>query len=783
MRPFIAALVVAMLLFPASAALADTTGLIRGTVTVDGKPAAGVLVTLTGEGTTSRATTDSKGSFVFLRVVFGRYAVAAHRDGLPDATQDVQVQSGTVVNLTLPLGQLRQIGHAVTSSLRGVGATPVSANVIGREQIATLPDNESLNLLVETLPGIVRFSYNEPVAHGFHGLTYEIDGAPLPQATTANFSEILDPRDIDSLEVFTGAFPAEYGGSRQGAVVNIITRRANELSQPEEGSITAGLGSYGSSEGSLNEAIQAGKTTIFLDTNTERTDRGIDTPTIDPIHDNSSQSNEFLRTITNLNARDTLAFDFSNNFSQFQIPINTSLTSVDPVVNAPGTDDVQGEYSRFANVAFTINSLDGNSYTQIVPWYKLDRVAYLGDLPDDLKGYGPNPYASSPATLPLDGLRQDRSSTFEGLRVNHFHVIGKNAIKVGMDGSIENFHGTEEIAYFPLSASAVPASTPSYFFDNSAQRGTLFGAYAEDKWTPTNFFSVLGGLRFDHSTGYVGGSQLSPRLEVNGEVDPQDILHFYYGRLYSAPFVEDTRLAAIITAPAGTNASVPAYDLQPERDSYYEFGLAHTLTPNSQAYINFWKRNVYNVLDTTQIYPTPIFAVYNNTIGIAKGVEGRVESHWGNGDSLFFSTTLSQSLAGGISGGTFLFCPTPSTACRAGLLDVTLSPEDHNQTFEANLGYTKRLGTDRSYFVSFEPEYGTGYPVEFQNGFGTLPPHLTFDAGFGREDRHGKHPHLGYIVNVENLTNYQYLIKVNNGFNTTQWAQGRKVTLRVTQPF
>ena len=354
---------------------------------------------------------------------------------------------------------------------------------------------------------------------------------------------------------------------------------------------------------------------------------------------------------------------------------------------------------------------------------------------------------------------------------------------MGVDGSIENFHGTEEIAYFPLNASAMPASTPAYFFDNQAQRGTLFGAYAEDKWTPTNYLSFLGGLRYDHSTGYTAGGQLSPRFEVNGQVDPQDILHFYYGRLYAAPFLEDTRLAAVVTAPAGTNAPLPTYDLQPERDSYYEFGLAHTLTPSSQAYINFWKRNVYNVLDTTQIYPTPIFAVYNNTIGIAKGVEGRVESHWANGDSLFFSTTLSRALAGGISGGTFLFCPTPSTACAAGLLDVTLQPEDHSQTFEANLGYTKRLGTDRSYFFSFEPEYGTGYPVAFQNGFGTLPPHLTFDAALGREVKHGKHPQLGYIVNIENLTNKEYLIKIDNGFNTTQYASGRKVTLRITQPF
>ena len=144
--------------------------------------------------------------------------------------------------------QLKEIGRAQTAFVRGPSSTPVSVNSIRRDQIASLPDNQSLNRVIQTVPGIVRFSYNEPVAHGFHGLTYELDGVPLPQGTTSNFSEVIDPRSIDSLEVFTGAFPAEFGGSRQGAVVNILSHRANDLTAPEEGSLTAGVGTYGSAQ-------------------------------------------------------------------------------------------------------------------------------------------------------------------------------------------------------------------------------------------------------------------------------------------------------------------------------------------------------------------------------------------------------------------------------------------------------------------------------------------------------------------------------------------------------
>ena len=766
MRLYSAAVMAAAFTLVASAARADTTGLIRGTVTSDGKPAAGVAITLnlTGETTHLHATTDASGIFIFTRVPFGRYTLVAHRDGAADFSQAVDVASDSVVTLPIELA-LRTIARATTTSVKGVASAPVSVNSIGREQLAALPQNQSLNQVITTFPGVVRFSYNEPVAHGFHGLTYEIDGVPLPVATTSNFSEVIDPRTIDSLEVFTGAFPAEFGGSRQGAVVNILSHRQNDLEAPEEGSFTAGLGSYGSAQTSLAESLTLGRTRLFLNANLERTNRGIDSPTFDPIHDSSNQSNQFLRTITNVGAHDTLSFDASNNDAGFQIPIDPNPGDPnDPIIVPPGTNDVQHEYDSFFNLVYTNNAANGKAYTQIAPWYRYDRVRYLGDIANDLAGG-------------VDGLVQDRHSNFEGARLTHFHVFGANAVKAGIDEAVENFAGNEQISYFNTDANGKPAGPQQNFFDNSAQRGAQFGAYIEDKWTPTTYLSVQGGLRYDRSTGYVSGAQLSPRLEINGEISPQTILHAYYGRLYAAPFIEDTRKAAVILGGQNATGALPNYSLQPEHDSYYEFGLAHTLAPGARATLNFWKRDVANVLDTTQLANTPIFAVFNNTIGTAKGVEGRVDARWRNGDSIFFSTTFSQSLAGGISGSTFLFAPSTDPT------DVTLSPEDHDQTFAGVVGYTKRLGAGRKFFATIEPQYGTGYPIQFENGGGRLPPHLTFDASFGRDATRGLSPGFGFNATFQNFTNTRYLLKVNNGFNTTQWGEGFRADFRVTAPF
>ncbi|MBV8117067.1 MAG: hypothetical protein JOZ01_03775, partial [Candidatus Eremiobacteraeota bacterium] len=64
----IVALGIVATVFPAQAA---TTGLVRGTITVDGKPASGASVTLQGEGSKFSTKTDATGAYVFSTVPYG----------------------------------------------------------------------------------------------------------------------------------------------------------------------------------------------------------------------------------------------------------------------------------------------------------------------------------------------------------------------------------------------------------------------------------------------------------------------------------------------------------------------------------------------------------------------------------------------------------------------------------------------------------------------------------------------------------------------------------------
>ena len=741
------------------AALADVTGVVRGTVMVDGTVRAGVSVVLRGEGAQATTQTDSAGAFTFVRVAFGHYTVSAAVSGTAPASAEIDVSSSEVTTVALEVGRPSEIGRVAATS-RGVTGTPVSVNQFDAATIAASPQSQNLNRLIETLPGIVRFSYDEPVAHGFHGVLYEIDGAPLPQTTSSSFSELFDPRNISSVEVLTGAYPAEFGGQRMGAVVNILTDRNVEIPNGSQTVLSTGVGTYGQTLAGISQALQLGSTQLFANLNTQQTNRGLDAPTQSAIHDAGSLSDGFLRTVTRLGPRDTLSFDFSSQYNTYQIPINTVPGPNDQIVDLAQQDDTQLEYNAFANLNYIHDAADGKGFFQVVPWWRYSRVVYAGDLANDVQAVdtSPDDCAPNPAPCALAGLAQDRFAKEFGLRTAWFRSLGAHAVKFGIDGSVENFTSAETIAQ----AGVAP------FFDNVAQRGTGFAAYGQDDWTLSRLFAVQLGVRYDRSTGFVNGNAVQPRVGVNYRVGPDTIVHAYYGRLYAAPALEDTRLDAVVVGGGVPGSPLPIYDLKPESDSYYEMGLAQTFGGGLTGYVNAWERNAWNVLDTTQLFPTPIFAEFNNALGLAHGFELRLQRTTPT-DSWYLSGTYSQSVAGGISGGTFLFPPNQVS-------DDSLNPEDHDQTVAIKDAYTRRWGNDHRMYATLGSEYGTGYPVQFENGTGRLTPHLTFDAAFGRRPAPGS---VGFSIEALNVTNYQYLIKVNNGFNTTQWAPGSQVTARL----
>jgi len=789
MSRFYAAAIAVLLAFLCSLpALAAVSGLVRGTVTVDGKPVSGATVTLEGEGSRFATTSTAKGEYVFSQVPFGTYRITATVKNVTPLQISISVTGGQVLTLDLPLSSLRQIAQTAVTAHAGVASNPPSVHQITRSQIQTSPVQNSLNQTLETLPGVVPFSYNEPVINGFHGVSYNIDGAPLPLATTSNFAEIVDPRIIDSLELYTGAIPAEYGGDRMGGVVNIITNRPTDVPPGFYGTLSGGGGNQGQGVGQLDTAARFGSTEAFLDANLQTTDRGLDAPTFDAIHDASSQSDQFFRMITQLNPRSTLAFDYSNQFAQFQIPINTDPNNpYDPIFTPVGTDDVQREYDRFSNLNYTLTSKDGNGVFQVIPWWRSTNINYDGDLYNDVLGLQPN--FGAEGQLHNVGLLSNTYASYVGVRASDFRATKKHAWKIGIDVNRENLAAGQAFACYYAEGCGAQTGTheqPYYLFASpeQTQAGSQVGIYGEDSWQLSKYALLNYGLRYDHSTGYSSGWMFSPRIGLSLWDGGKNTFHAFYGRFYAAPLLEDVRQDCVLLQGC---TGQPVYDLKPEQDAYVEGGWAYAFNPTFTGTINLFRRTVVNILDTTQLLNTPLFAVFNNAIGIDNGVEMRLQDHLQNDDLWWFNVTYSGSYAACVSGSTFLFPPNinGNEPCIA-----QLSPEDHDETVVSSAAYTWKFGQNRNWFTTLQANYGSGFPVAFEAAnislVGRLPAHTTFDLAAGRNLTPGQAGHdtgLGLQLIVSNILNHQYPIKVANGFNTTQISNGTTFLLQLTAPF
>jgi outer membrane receptor protein involved in Fe transport len=784
-------------------AIAASSTIVRGIVTVEGKPTADVKVTLAGEGSKFNTKSDAQGSYVFSQIPFGRYTLTATSGDLPPTSIELTVTSDSVSTINLAITKtLKEIANTSVVSHANVGPSSYAPSVhqLDRAAIQTSPVQNSLDKTLATLPGVVPFSFNEPVINGFHGVTYNLDGAPLPLATTSNFAEIVDPKNIDSVELLTGAIPAEYGGDRMGGVVNIITNRPTDIPEGIYGTLTGGIGNQNQYQGSLDTAARFGSSEIFFNANSQSTTRGLDAPTFDPIHDNSSQSDQFLRFITQLTPRSSLAFDYSNQLAQFEIPINVDPNNeFDPITTPAGTDDVQREYDRFSHLTYTATSKDGNGIFSVVPWWRSTQIDYDGDLANDVLGLTPDFDADAVCATcahPNDGdapthnvgLSSSTYAEYLGLRMSDFRATKNHSWKVGFDVNRENLSASQAFAcYFPDCADTGKHEQPYYLISPpaQAQAGSQVGLYAQDNWKMGNNVQFNYGLRYDHSSGYTSGWMFEPRIGVNVWDGGKNTAHAFYGRFYAAPLLEDVRQDCVLLQGC---TGTPVYDLQPEKDAYFEIGLVHAFNPNFTGSVNMFRKSVVNILDTTQLLDTPLFAVFNNAIGIDNGIEVRLQNRMPNENTWFYTLTYSGSYAAGISGSTFLFPPGSNPPGQTFV--EQLSPEDHDETVVSTAGYTWRFGSTRQWFTTLQGNYGSGFPVAFEDAnaslSGRLPAHTTFDVALGKylTAGHGaKDRGLAPSLIVQNILNHQYVLKVANGFNTTQIANGRTILFKLAAPF
>src|SRR5579871_1030780 len=376
---------------------AADAGAVRVTVTdALGRPVAGAAVALKRADGSVVATgkTDDQGHFDFANVPQGTYQVTADQPAFEGGTGIVTVSGLAQAPVTLSLASRKtleiQVRERRIEQARASIATETGSSVyrFGRQDIENLPlgDNTPLNQTILQAPGVAQDSFGQLHVRGDHAnLQYRINGIIIPESITG-FGQTLDTRFAQSLNVLTGALPAQYG-FRTAGIVDIQTKTG---AFAEGGRLSYTGGSYRTREYAGEYAGSRGDFNYYVSGSLSKSNIGIEnpTPSHDPVHDETLQKRGFAYLSYLINASTRLSFIYGAADNRFQIPANPGQTPNFALDNYPSYDsanltETQREQTRYGILALQGTAGDKLDY-QIAAFSRYTQVRFNPDYPGDL---------------------------------------------------------------------------------------------------------------------------------------------------------------------------------------------------------------------------------------------------------------------------------------------------------------------------------------------------------------------------------------------------------------
>ena len=629
---------------------------------------------LTGFSRTT--TTDAAGKYAFSNLAPNPYHITVEAQGFQSLERDVDVRSAVPITLDLTLAvgltsSVQVVGHAEDL----VERDPTAHTDLDQNLIAKLPleSSSGLNQVITLAsPGVVADSngFFHPI--GDHAQTqFSIDNQPVTDQQSRLYSNQISPDAVQSMEIITGVAPAEYG-DKSSLVVHIVTKSGLDQPKPTGGA-SVGYGSFSSPTGEVN--IGGGSHTAgdFLSLSGMRTDRFLDAPEFEAIHDTGHQVSLFNRLDFHAGQTDSLHLNLQAAKSDFDVP--TTLDAINQAQHqsittfnfAPGYSRVIGSKTLFTANAFV----------------RHDHLVYLPSA---------DPFQDLPATV-----SQDRTLTNSGVKADVAYTAGNHNLKAGGTVAATQLHeifslgitDPNDPTWQDANGNFDPAFAPFDLTNHGSplkydQSATIKqqALYVQDdiKAGPA---SLKLGLRYDHYDGLVSKSLVQPRVGVS--VAPgagTTVLRASYGRTMETPYNENL----LLSSGLGLNGLFgDGQPLQPGIRNQGEFGIQQAIGRWVVADFGYFVKHTQNGYDFNVLFNTPIVFPVAWDHSRIDGFTGRVNLVEHGGFSAFFVMAHTNAIYSPPGAGGILLSPPPG--------DFRI---DHDQKFNSttNLQYTfdKKMG-------------------------------------------------------------------------------------------
>jgi len=641
-------------------------------------------------GYSRTTTTDAAGKYVFTNLPPNPYHISVAAEGFQPLEKDVDVRSGVPITLDLSLAlagataSVDVVGHAEDLLERDPTAhTDIDQSLMTRLPIETSGGLNQVIMLAS--PGVVADSngFFHPI--GDHAQTqFSIDNQPVTDQQSRVYSNQISSDAVQSMEVITGVAPAEYG-DKSSLIVHIVTKSGLDQPKPA-GSVSFGYGSFTSP--SFDASVGAGTHTVgnFLSVSGLRTDRFLDPPEFEAVHDTGNSFSFFDRLDAKPGDRDTFHLNLQVGRSSFDVP--NTLDQQDAGQDqhqAITTFNVAPGYSRVigSNVLFTANA-----------FVRRDKLTYSPSS---------NPFADQPATV-----SQDRQLTNTGAKVDVTYSTGNHNVKVG--GTIGATKLTENFGLGITDPDFNSPSSPDFdpglrpFDLTRGGRQFAFNAeatikqeaiYVQDDIKAGNATFKLG-LRLDHYDGLTTDTLAQPRLGVSYAVpESGTVLRASYGRTMETPYNENLLLSSGVGNGADlVGESVP---LAPGRRNQGEFGIQQTLGKWAVVDFGYFNKRTTNAYDFGVLFDTPLVFPISWDHSKIDGFTGRVNIVEHGGFSAFVVMAHTNAIFSGPGNGG-LFVEPASGEFRI----------DHDQKFNSTVNLQQTFDKKHGIWGALSWRYDSG---------------------------------------------------------------------------
>jgi len=391
---------------------------------------------------------DDQGRFNFPNVPFNPYHLSASAPGFAASAQDVDVRS--IVPITVGVA-LQVSGSATEVTVEAGGDLVENDSTFHSDIDKKLFDKIPLESSSSSLSSLVTLSTPGIAADSnglFHGLgdhaenSFSVDGQPITDQQSKVFSNQVPLDSIQSMEVISGAPPAEYGGKT--SVVIVATTRSGEGVTTPHGSITTSYGTFGTSTVAADVAYGGKNWGNFISVGGLNTGRFLDPPEFTVLHDKGNEQNLFDRVDYQISNSDSIQFNFGYSRSWFQTPNSldaenaTAWNGLDGV-DAQDVNNYAGIAPNGARVGATDQRSKIGTFNIAPSWTHVinpSAVLTLGTFVrrDDYNYYpSSDPFADlGPPGLQRQSVGQNRTLTNAGIRSDVSYVKGVNNIKAGV---------------------------------------------------------------------------------------------------------------------------------------------------------------------------------------------------------------------------------------------------------------------------------------------------------------------------------------------------------------